>query len=90
MKIRLFATLRERVGQRELNISRDDANSIQDLLTLLVKRFPEAKELLFRNGELSSFYHILVNGKNVRQLDGKITILKDDDIIAILPPIGGG
>jgi len=46
--------------------------------------------LLFRNGELSSFYHILVNGKNVRQLDGKITILKDDDIIAILPPIGGG
>ncbi|MFW9914294.1 MAG: ubiquitin-like small modifier protein 1 [Candidatus Thorarchaeota archaeon] len=90
MKVRLFASLRERIGQKELNISIEEAKSVQELVELLVARFPEVENLLLSEGELSSFYHILINGRNMQQLDGPKTILKEADTVAILPPIGGG
>ncbi|MFX0116617.1 MAG: ubiquitin-like small modifier protein 1 [Candidatus Hodarchaeota archaeon] len=90
MKIRLFASLRERIGQKELEITKEEAKTVQKLIELLIRRYPEAEDLLVRDGELSSFYHILINGKNITLLDGTKTIFNEDDTVAILPPIGGG
>lgn len=90
MKVRLFASLRERIGQKELEISIKDAISVQKLIELLVERFPEVKDLLIQDDKFESFYHILINGKNMLRLEGTNTVLAEDDIIAILPPIGGG
>ena len=44
---------------------------------------PESKDL-------QQYILILLNGRNIRFLDGRDTKLKEGDVIAISPPIGGG
>ena len=34
--------------------------------------------------------NVLVNGNNVRHLEGLDTLLKDSDEIGVLPPVSGG
>ena len=90
MRVRLFASLRDRIGKKELHIQEQEASTVKELLEHLSTQYPNIKELLYKDGELTSFYHVLINGKNIQQLDGLDTILKEVDTIAILPPVGGG
>jgi molybdopterin synthase sulfur carrier subunit len=39
---------------------------------------------------MQPFLSILVNGKNINTLYGFDSQLKENDIVAILPPVGGG
>ena len=41
-------------------------------------------------GEVKGFLQFLVNGKSATIIDGLQTELKDGDVLAILPPVGGG
>ena len=41
-------------------------------------------------GDLNGYLQFLVNGKSVTTLQGLRTRLKDEDKIAIIPPVGGG
>jgi molybdopterin synthase sulfur carrier subunit len=41
-------------------------------------------------GEVKGFLQFLVNGKSASSLNGLQTELKDGDVLAILPPVGGG
>ena len=43
-----------------------------------------------KTGEVKGFLQFLVNGKSVVALNGLQTELKDGDVLAILPPVGGG
>ena len=42
------------------------------------------------NGEVCSFLQFLVNGKNATTINGLKTEITDGDVLAILPPVGGG
>ncbi len=49
------------------------------------------KPILYPDGKnLSPMIYILLNGKNIQQLQGMGTKLKDGDIVSILPVIAGG
>ena len=52
----------------------------------------EAAEFVekLREGVAKGYLHILVNGRNIAFLDGSETRLSEGDVVAILPPIGGG
>ena len=41
-------------------------------------------------GEVRSFLQFLVNGKSTSPLNELQTELEDGDVLAILPPVGGG
>jgi len=41
-------------------------------------------------GQPKSFLQFLVNGNSTLSLNGLNTELKDCDVLAILPPVGGG
>jgi molybdopterin synthase sulfur carrier subunit len=41
-------------------------------------------------GELRRFVNVYVNEEDVRFLDGKETVLKEGDQVAIVPAIAGG
>ena len=64
-------------------------SSIENLWSLLE---PEAATFVskLRDGLANGYLHILLNGRNVVFLDGQATILSDGDVVAVLPPIGGG
>ncbi len=41
-------------------------------------------------GNVKSFLQFLVNGKSAATGEGLKTVLHDGDVLAILPPVGGG
>ena len=43
-----------------------------------------------KTGEVKGFLQFLVNGKSAATLNGLQTELEDGDVLAILPPVGGG
>ena len=87
--VKLFANLRELAGTRELKV---EASTIEEVLKKLIEKFgdPFKKELFVEENKIRDEYLLLANGKNFEFLDGLKTKLKDNDVIAILPPVGGG
>jgi len=87
--VKLFANLRELAGTRELKV---EASTIEEVLKKLIEKFGESfrKELFVEGNKIRDEYLLLLNGKNFEFLDGLKTKLKDNDVIAILPPVGGG
>lgn len=90
VKILLFATLRNKYKTRELTVNCN--GSILDMIKNASKILgPEFVEDIYnkKRGKLRDDMIIMVNGRNIKDLEGKVT-LKDNDVIAIFPPLAGG
>jgi molybdopterin synthase sulfur carrier subunit len=87
VSVRLFANLREIVGQPRLVL---EASIIREVLTALRSEHPALQPLLCEDGEVRPYITILVNGKNIRDLEALATSLSDGDEVAIFPPVSGG
>lgn len=74
-------------GKRRVEV---EAGSVKELLDRLFEEFPGLKEKLLRDGELTPFINIFVNGEDIRHLNGVETELKDGDEVAFIPAISGG
>ncbi len=75
---------------KERRVEVDNAGSVKDLLDTLFERYPGLKEKLIKDGELTPFINIFVNGEDIRHLNGVETELKDGDEVAFIPAISGG
>lgn len=66
--------------------------TIEEFLVELVKRFGEPMNgILFPRGAgFSEMLYVLVNGRNMATLDGPKTLLKDGDVVSVLPMTAGG
>lgn len=87
--VKLFGGLRELVGEPSISISLPPEATVADLLAKLSHDFPELYEKL-QPGLTKGYLNALVDGRNVRSLDGFNTPLSSGSTIAFLPPIGGG
>jgi sulfur-carrier protein len=94
IKIKLFANLREAAGISELLLS---GEKVIDVLLSLSEKYPLLKDLIFEKSEetneipiLCGSINVLINGNNIRHLEGLETLLSDADEVAVLPPISGG
>ena len=92
VKIRFFTTLREITGKREDTADLPDGTTVGDLLSFLSTRYGRefANYLYDEKTGVHSYLQILVNGNSVTTLQDSKTELKDGDILAIIPPVGGG
>ena len=92
IEIKFFTSLREITGKKVETLQLEKSITIDLLLILLSNKFgKEFKEYVFnKNGEVQDFLSFLINGKNINKLEGFATKLKEGDILAILPPVGGG
>ena len=98
VRVRPFAYLSDALGKRKvLEISLPDGATILDLLSLLRKSYNLKDEIrvdrytleLFKGDEVRSL-KVLLNGKELRCLDGLETRLEEGAEVAIFPLITGG
>jgi molybdopterin synthase sulfur carrier subunit len=92
VEVRYYAVLRELAGKRSERVTLPEGSSVRDLVGLLVKRYGEGFERYIYDceGRVRGYLSYMLNGFNINSLDGFETLLRDGDILSLLPPIGGG
>ena len=92
VEVKFFTSLREITGKKSDEIQLQNVITVEELLTLLSEKYGEKfREYIYnKKGKVQDFLSFLVNGKNINVLQGFDTELKEGDIIAIIPPVGGG
>ncbi len=92
IEIKFFTSLREITGKKLDHIQLQNSISVYELINLLSKEYGKKfREYIYnRKGEPQDYLSFLVNGTNINNMQGFDTKLKNGDIIAILPPVGGG
>lgn len=79
IKVKLFAILRERVGESEITITVPTGITVNYLNSEILKKYPQLK----------SFSNKFVTSVNCKVTTGD-TIISSKDEIALLPPVSGG
>lgn len=91
MKVRLFATLRQVAGTKEVEVDLEAGETVGHALKRLVELHPNLKERIFdERGDLQRSIIILLKGRNIRLEEGLDTVLGEGDYLAIFPPVAGG
>ena len=92
MEVRLFANLRELAGQRAVVEETHSGASVGEVLQKICERFGTKfrEQVLDKRGQPNENIKVLLNGHHILFLNGTATKLKDGDVIAIFPPVGGG
>jgi len=88
--IKLFASLREAAGSSEITLKLAEELNVQNVIRYILEKYAQLKEkMLISNGQIKKSIQILLNGRNI-SANGLNTKVKDGDVIAILPAVGGG
>lgn len=88
---RFFGQFKQISNEREIEYEIEKGISINEFLIQVIKQFPKMKELLYdENDQLHNWVSILINGRNIKALEGIDTPIVDGDILAIFPPVAGG
>ena len=95
IKVRFFTNLREIVNKREQTLTFTAGKKVTvDLVlkTLSQKYGTPFTQYVYngKTGKTKNFLQFLINGTSTSTLNGLETELKDSDVLAILPPVGGG
>jgi len=87
--IQIPSALRQLAGNRDK--VEVEAETVRQALSALLDLYPPISRYIFdENQRLRSYVNIFLNDRDVRDLDGLDTKLKEDDRIYILPAIAGG
>jgi len=92
VEVKFFTTLREITGKNIETIQLQNSITIDELINVLAEKYgKKCREYIYnKKGKIQDFLSFLVNGKNINVMQGFDTKLKQGDIVAILPPVGGG
>jgi MoaD family protein len=89
--MRLFATLRDLTGQKEMTVPFQDGQTVRQLIEDIRDIHPRlAEEIVNEEGEMTGLVHILVHGRNTEWLQGLDTTIKETDQLVLMPPTAGG
>lgn len=92
MRWKLFATLSETAGTREVSVDVESDETVRDAFEALLDAHPELREeVLDGDGELYDHIRLLRNGHDPFADDsGFDTTVSDEDELALFPPVSGG
>lgn len=79
VRVKLFASFRNIVGQKEEEVELEEGTTVKDLLEQYISRFPEMDR--YRN-------HIILSVN--KEYGPSNLVLKDGDEVSFLPPVSGG
>ena len=89
IRIQFFAMYREIVGKKEVVQNMASQTTLKEVLNELAKKYgQDFKETIDKKtGQVDVNTLVMLNGRNIRETDVK---LKDNDLIIITVPAGGG
>ncbi|HSF80970.1 MAG TPA: ubiquitin-like small modifier protein 1 [Anaerolineales bacterium] len=92
MKINFYASLRQTVGQKTVNLNIEQGSTIHELVHQIVTAYPALREqLLDQHGQLLGYVHVMINGRDAPYLKaGLDTKVQMTDKVDIFPAVGGG
>jgi len=94
VRVRYFTTLRELAGKAEEEVIMGEGATLAELVGMIASKYgEEARNYLYQKrekGKVDPSIHFLINGENSRIRSGLDTRLRHADVVAIIPPIGGG
>ena len=90
MEIRFYATLRPLVGGRSVAFA-DPPATVAEVLEQLVSEHEGLGERIFDDdGTVRRFVAIMVDGRDIRHLEGLQTRVSETSELDIFPPVAGG
>ncbi len=66
-----------------------DGATVAEVIDVLDRAYPGLKNKLIRNGVVIPMHDIWINGRSIDFLQGLDTVLKEGDVVQIIPPFGG-
>ncbi len=92
MRVHFYATLRQIVGQKTVDIDVPAGATVQQIVEAVVRRYPALRrELLDEQGRLHGHIHVFINGRDAHYLDQAAeTPVQAEDRVDIFPAVGGG
>ena len=66
-----------------------DGATVAEVVDALDRAYPGLKNKLLRNGVVIPMHDIWINGRSIDFLQGLDTVLKEGDVVQIIPPFGG-
>ncbi len=95
--VKPYLFLQEALGKKEIYLDLTEGLNIQGLLQILKtnyalpdKLYTNAGYLTLMDGKELRDMTVLVNGHNIKQLQGTETPLKDGAVVSLFPPVAGG
>jgi MoaD family protein len=87
--LELYSIVYERVGKKEIKY---DADTVEEVIKKFLAEYAAKLDdrILGESGDFRKWIQILLNGRGIKFLDGLKTKLKENDVIAIIPILGGG
>lgn len=89
IRVRLFATFRELFGFKETEVAAAEAPTVGDLLDRLGDT-PARRRVLHEGPALQPYVVVMINGAPVPPEGFAAVPLKDGDVVAVFPLMGGG
>ncbi len=90
MQIRFYATLRPLVGGRSVDLS-DPPDTVNGILERLASEYEGLHDQLFdEDGTVRRFVAIMVDGRDIRHIDGLQSRVNPESELDIFPPVAGG
>lgn len=90
LRIRLLGSLKLYAGKEVIEINVDREIRLRDLLRDLVKREPALSRAIEESGKIKPGYLLFINDADYMVFDGLETVVRDSDVITIMPVSHGG
>jgi MoaD family protein len=92
VEVRYYTILREITKKRFEIISIQPGFTLKELINYLAEKYDQRFGSYIYNSNKGFRKHLsyLLNGVNIHNLQGFDTALNEDDIVSILPQVGGG